>query len=149
MFVSLLLRQTEQRPVLGASELQRRLAGRQGAGGEVPVSNNASWRVPTEQAGVVRHARQCVAMVRQPDRSERSCPGAPGRLLEPQRLPLPGGLPPLARADQPVQLPGLPPGPSSVGKLGQQARANACGAWSGGQSGWTQGVYQTQDTSTV
>ena len=43
-----------------------RVSVRQCAEGEVPGAHDAGRRVPTEQAGFVRHARQRVAMVRRP-----------------------------------------------------------------------------------
>src|SRR5262245_22929220 len=98
MFVSLLPRQTDQRPVLGASELQRQLPLRQGAEGEVPESNNASRRVPTEQVGVVRHAWQRVAMDLF---AGRRGAGATGQLLFQRRLVLLRGIPQLGRAGLP------------------------------------------------
>src|SRR4051794_21307877 len=52
MFVPFLFRQTHQRPVLGASELQRRLSVWQGAEGEVPGATNEGRRVPPNRLGL-------------------------------------------------------------------------------------------------
>src|SRR5262249_151912 len=86
VLVPLLLRQAHQRLVLRASELRRLLSVRQGAEGEVPGAHVACRRLPVEQAGSVRHARQRVAM----DRHRSGLRAVePGRRLEkpPHLLP--------------------------------------------------------------
>src|SRR6516165_2172440 len=71
-----------------SGELQRQLSVRQGTKGAVPAAANPGGGLSREQAGVVRHARQRVAM----DRHRGGLgPGVPGRLLAYHRPRPPGG----------------------------------------------------------
>ena len=95
--------------------------------------HNASRLVPAEQVGVVRHARQRVAMVRRPARRGLG-PGDPGRRLARRRPELPGGVPRPGRAGRPGQRPRLPACPSSR-PVASPASAERTPAEPGAESG--------------
>src|SRR5262249_25455458 len=98
--------------------------------GEVSGTHDESGLLPTEPPWHLRPSRQRLGM----DGFRLGLgPGAPGRRLEQPRRLLPGGVPLRVRADGPGRLPRLPTCPSSRPAQVGQARANACGARSGGQ----------------
>ena len=76
MLVPLLLRQANERPVVGNGELQRQRAVRQGTAGTMAYAADTGGGLSLEQIGSVRHARKCVAMDRHGARARAEWTGA-------------------------------------------------------------------------